>query len=484
MRRLLVLPIVLLALAAHAADSPPANLQFTGDHWTAWSPPTEFPEGAQLYLIRGGDTLWELSGRFYGDPYLWPQIWEQNRYIQDAHWIYPGDPLVVGVEVTPIDELEALPADDDAACRRRRRLEVRSGSGAPVPLGSADDIFCSGYIGDPDEQFAVRIAGSEYGGLDVQVAESWVAAGGLSSGLGNYTQPITAKLGLVLGDIVYLDQGENAGLLPGSLYMAVEPRELVRHVDSRKVLGRQYKYLGRVRLLSVQESTAIGEIVHSCHPIGIGTVLKPFEDAPIPLARRTGLRGINDPVSADAAGRRRRSSPSPSRATSRWVRGTWCSSIAATEHDVTPGDIYTIYRLNGEPAADGGGRAGGPVGRVGHLAGQDPRVPLRGVRRRQARPQVGRPASADGRAAPPALPRRRGLAAFASVLRFRRSGRAGRGRKWYRGTGISTVASMRSWTSWSAAAFHWSRPAASSSDSSSSRPCATTTAISRSRPSR
>ena len=57
MRRLLVLPIVLLALAAQAAENPPANLQLIGDHWTAWSPPTEFPEGAQLYLVKEGDTL-------------------------------------------------------------------------------------------------------------------------------------------------------------------------------------------------------------------------------------------------------------------------------------------------------------------------------------------------------------------------------------------------------------------------------------------
>jgi hypothetical protein len=337
---------LLLALAAQATD-PPANLRLTGDHWTAWSPPAEFAEGAQLYLIRNGDTLWDLAGRFYGDPYLWPQIWEQNRYIEDAHWIYPGDPLVVGIEVTPIEEIErgAESGLDEGAGDEMVETRFDPASGAPVPLGSADDLFCSGYIGDPDEAFPMRVLGSEYSGLDVQVADSWDRGRQPSSKLGGYEQPITAKLGLVLGDIVYLDSGANAGVLPGSVFIAVRPDGLVRHVDSGKVLGRQYKYLGRVRLLSVQESTSIGEIVHSCHPIGIGTALKPFEDAPIPLARRTGLRGINDPVSAKQLS----DAPVITLAESGHVtlgQGHLVFIDRGATDDVTPGDIYTIYRIS------------------------------------------------------------------------------------------------------------------------------------------
>jgi hypothetical protein len=242
-----------------------------------------------------------------------------------------------------------MPSEDEVAAEADDAgLRFDAASGAPVPLGSADDIFCSGYIGDPDEQFTMRIAGSEYAGIDVQVAESWARRGRKPSRApGAYEQSITAKLGMVLGDIVYLDQGANAGLLAGSVFMAVEPLEMVRHVDSRKPLGRQYKYLGRVRLLSVQESTAIGEIVHSCYPIGIGTALKPFEDAPIPLARRTGLRGINDPVSAEVLAE----APVIALAESGNVtlgQGHLVFIDRGYADDVTPGDIYTIYRMNGD----------------------------------------------------------------------------------------------------------------------------------------
>jgi hypothetical protein len=345
MRRILVLPILLLAIAAQAADGPPANLHFTGDHWTAWSPPAEFPDGAQLYLIQNGDTLWDLSGRFHGDPYLWPQIWEQNRYIQDAHWIYPGDPLVVGVEVTPIEQLEELSEVDAEPVVEPLESKFDAASGAPVPLGSTDDIFCSGYIGDTDEQFSMRVLGSEYGGLDVQIADSKTRGRKSPRVSGAGGQPLTAKLGLVLGDIVYLDRGANAGMVPGSVFIAVEPGDLARHIDSGEILGRRYRFLGRVRLLSVQDETSIGEIVHSCLPIAIGTTLKPFEDAPIPLARRTGMRGINDPVSAEKLA----DAPVITLAEAGNVtlgQGHLVFIDRGYADDVTPGDIYTIYRLN------------------------------------------------------------------------------------------------------------------------------------------
>ena len=54
------------------------------------------PEGATYYIIVSAATRSGTSrARFLGNPYLWPQIWDQNRYITDAHWIYPGDPLIM-----------------------------------------------------------------------------------------------------------------------------------------------------------------------------------------------------------------------------------------------------------------------------------------------------------------------------------------------------------------------------------------------------
>ncbi len=327
-----------------AAHQPPTGLQRIGDHWTAWSPPSSFPDGAQVYTVESGNTLWDLAGRFYGNPYLWPQIWEQNRYVLDAHWIYPGDPLVVGFKVTPIEDIQAASrgakaeaTDDD---RSGGSLRLARGQSAPVALGSEDDIQCSGYIGEFDEVFPRRIIGSEYESLSPTLVPAQVA--GDLSALGEID---TVKIDLSLGDIVYVDGGREANLLPGDMFTVVIPRERVKHPATGKLIGRFYSYVGRVRLLSVQEETAIAEIVHGCMPVRVGAALTPYVREPVPLARRTLAVGVNDPVSAEVL----RTAPIIVRSERNLVtigRDHLVYLDLGEQVGVTPGDIYSIYRMN------------------------------------------------------------------------------------------------------------------------------------------
>lgn len=45
------------------------------------------------HTVRRGDTLWDISGRYFESPYSWPRLWAQNPQILNPHWIYPGDRL-------------------------------------------------------------------------------------------------------------------------------------------------------------------------------------------------------------------------------------------------------------------------------------------------------------------------------------------------------------------------------------------------------
>lgn len=45
----------------------------------------------ETHTAKRGDTLWDISKKYYGNPYNWPRVWAHNRQIQNPHWIYPGD---------------------------------------------------------------------------------------------------------------------------------------------------------------------------------------------------------------------------------------------------------------------------------------------------------------------------------------------------------------------------------------------------------
>ncbi|MCK5312809.1 MAG: LysM peptidoglycan-binding domain-containing protein [Desulfobacteraceae bacterium] len=47
------------------------------------------------YTVQKGDTLWDLSQKFYSSEWDWPGLWELNDEIKNPHIIYPGERLRV-----------------------------------------------------------------------------------------------------------------------------------------------------------------------------------------------------------------------------------------------------------------------------------------------------------------------------------------------------------------------------------------------------
>jgi len=63
---------------------------------TALAGQVELKDGhPESYVVKKGDTLWDISAMFLTDPWLWPEIWYVNPQVQNPHLIYPGDVLTL-----------------------------------------------------------------------------------------------------------------------------------------------------------------------------------------------------------------------------------------------------------------------------------------------------------------------------------------------------------------------------------------------------
>ncbi|WP_352339416.1 LysM peptidoglycan-binding domain-containing protein [Psychrobacter sp. 16-MNA-CIBAN-0192] len=60
-------------------------------------PPTIKADAPNRYIVKKGDTLWDISGRYLESPWRWKEIWATNKQIKNPNLIYPNDILILCV---------------------------------------------------------------------------------------------------------------------------------------------------------------------------------------------------------------------------------------------------------------------------------------------------------------------------------------------------------------------------------------------------
>jgi hypothetical protein len=261
------------------------------------------------YIVKKGDTLWDISKRFYGDPFLWPRLWQQNQYVTNPHFIYPGDRIRLYPYKILIKEEEKPPPVEEAKPLLPPKLEEVPPLPPPpevIRLVIYPEVGTAGFIADK------------------------------MKGVGKIVAAKVDKIQLAAEDEVYIKFQKGFSVDKGDVFTIFRIGEWVKHPASGKVIGRKMMILGTTVITKTTEGKAqTALITRSYNPILKGDELTPY------FAPREELdvRSIEKPLYG-------------------WVVASQLNKLELVEGDVVyidrgeddhvqPGNIFHVFRRGG-----------------------------------------------------------------------------------------------------------------------------------------
>lgn len=203
------------------------------------------------YVIKSGDTLWDIASRFLRDPWRWPDIWQVNPQIENPHLIYPGDEVVLTFkDGKPRLELRRASSSDGLRVIKLSPQVRRETLQKPIPTIPIDAI--QQFLSRPSVMHPRELDKAPY---IVSSLDEHLVSG--------------------IGDKVYV-----RGIVPGSesRYSIVRAGETYYRDKDKKgeALGTEALYVGEAMVTQYGDPTSL-EITHSAREILIGDRLVPAE---------------------------------------------------------------------------------------------------------------------------------------------------------------------------------------------------------------
>jgi LysM domain len=250
------------------------------------------PDTPDVYVIEKGDTLWDLSQKFLNNPWYWPKIWSLNAYIENPHWIYPGNKLKIipgqgGPQAPAQVEQAPEPMNDE-----RPQSEIAHVVDTTPPDGADLAIVKQGSREFDQASTAVSISGklAFKPPAVLSVRDSGLVSPDEMRNSGSLDASFEEKDMLATYDTAYVRFPRGADVSVGDRLLLFRPEgDIVQPATGRK-LGTQTRTMGEAKVISLDRDLATIQITRTFEEVSRGDRVRPWADPNLKVAPKPNTR--------------------------------------------------------------------------------------------------------------------------------------------------------------------------------------------------
>ncbi|HKJ84099.1 MAG TPA: LysM peptidoglycan-binding domain-containing protein [Mariprofundaceae bacterium] len=197
------------------------------------------PNLPQPYIVKKGDTLWDIANYFFKSPMKWMRIWEHNLYITNPDLIYPGNKIWFDQAKAKSGGLTTVRPHPEVHMKKVERLEPAIDPSLLVTALTRQDFI------RPE---AVK-------------------------GVGYILDSSDERINYGANDHVYLKF--DRPVQQGDRFDVFRTTEPIRDPATGKVIGILVNHLGQIEVTSQANGIARGLVTHAFEELSRGDRLKP-----------------------------------------------------------------------------------------------------------------------------------------------------------------------------------------------------------------
>jgi LysM repeat protein len=258
------------------------------------APPPAAParQEQDKYIIKKGDTLWDISNAFYKDPFLWPLLWKANPYITNPDLIYPGNKLAIP-SLAPIERAMEKPAERKA----EEKLPEETGAGPlpglkpkpqPKPVEVEEETPARPRIILPEEAAIPLI--DKY----AMLSAGFITQEEVDDKIIGSDDTVKTLFGYA--DVVYIKIAAPEGVNIGDKFLIYAPLNKVKHPKTGETYGRLIKGIGILQVTAKEKPDVFtAKITLSFDAIEKGSRVTPYQEPSLiyrqPQERKKDISG-------------------------------------------------------------------------------------------------------------------------------------------------------------------------------------------------